>query len=63
MVIDNLVANAGNAKELLRKALPRIAAAPRDEAIANAAANAVITAPELRPAETVARLKGVIDGI
>jgi len=63
MVIANLVANAGNAKELLRKALPRIAAAPRDEAIARAGRDAVITAPEHRPAATVARLKGIIDGL
>jgi len=63
MVIENLVANAGNAKELLSRALPAIAAAPRDEAIAKAAEFAVITAPELRPAESVARLKGIIDGV
>ncbi len=63
MVIGNLSANAGNAKELLRRALPALAAAPRDEAIANASRFAVITAPELRPAAAVARLRGVIDGI
>ena len=63
MVIANLVANAGHAKELLRRALPALAAAPRDEAIANASQFAVITAPELRPAATVAKLKGIIDGI
>ncbi len=63
MVIGNLSANAGNAKELLRRALPALAAAPRDEAIANASRFAVITSPELRPAAAVARLRGVIDGI
>lgn len=63
MVIANLVANAGNAQKLLAAALPAIAAAPRDEAIAKASEFAVITAPELRPAESVARLKGIIDGI
>ncbi len=63
MVIDNLVANAGNAKELLRRALPKVAAAPRDEAIANASQFAVITAPEKRSPEAVARLKGIIDGL
>jgi 5'-methylthioadenosine phosphorylase len=63
MVIDNLLANAGHAKELIRRALPAVAAAPRDEAIARAAEFAVITAPERRPPEAVARLKGIIDGI
>jgi 5'-methylthioadenosine phosphorylase len=63
MVIANLVANAGNAKELLARALPAIMASPRDEAIASASEFAVITAPELRPPEAVAKLKGVIDGI
>jgi 5'-methylthioadenosine phosphorylase len=63
MVLDNLVANAGHATELLQRALPDIAAAPRDEAIANATQFAVITAPEKRPPDAVARLKGIIDGI
>lgn len=63
MVIANLIANAGNARQLLEVAVPQVAAAPRDQAIADAAKFAVITAPELRPAETVARLRGVIDGI
>jgi 5'-methylthioadenosine phosphorylase len=63
MVIDNLIANAGHAQELLRRALPRIAAAPRDPAIAEATKFAVITAPEQRPAQTVAKLKGIIDGL
>ncbi|MHC4844633.1 MAG: S-methyl-5'-thioadenosine phosphorylase [Planctomycetota bacterium] len=63
MVLDNLVANAGHAKDLLQRALPDIAAAPRDEAIAAATQFAVITAPELRPPDAVARLKGIIDGI
>lgn len=63
MVIANLVANAENAQALLAAALPAIAAAPRDEAIAKASEFAVITALELRPAATVARLKGIIDGV
>jgi 5'-methylthioadenosine phosphorylase len=63
MVLGNLVANAGHATELLARALPDIAAAPRNEAIANATQFAVITAPDKRPPETVARLKGIIDGI
>ncbi|MFT7461823.1 MAG: 5'-methylthioadenosine phosphorylase [Pseudohongiellaceae bacterium] len=63
MVIANLVANAGNAQKLLAAALPAIVAAPRDEAIAKASEFAVITAPELRPAATVAKLKGIIDGV
>jgi len=63
MVLDNLIANAGHAKELLQRALPDLAAAPRNEAIAAATQFAVITAPEKRPPETVARLKGIIDGI
>ncbi|RKY20020.1 MAG: S-methyl-5'-thioadenosine phosphorylase [Planctomycetota bacterium] len=63
MVIANLTANAGNAKQLLRRALPAVAAAPRDESIAKASEFAVITAPELRPPETLARLKGIIDGL
>ncbi len=63
MVIANLVANAGNAKKLLEVALPKVAASPRDTAIAEASKFAVITAPELRPAATVERLRGIIDGI
>jgi 5'-methylthioadenosine phosphorylase len=63
MVIANLTANAANAQKLLVAALPAVAAAPRDAAIASASEFAVITAPELRPAETVARLKGIIDGV
>ena len=63
MVIENLTANAANAQKLLARALPAVIAAPRDEAIAKACEFAVITAPELRPPETVARLKGIIDGI
>jgi 5'-methylthioadenosine phosphorylase len=63
MVIDNLVANAGNAKDLLARALPAIMESPRDEAIAKASEFAVITAPELRPPESVAKLKGIIDGV
>lgn len=63
MVIDNLTANAANATALIKEVLPAVHAAPRNEAIANAAQFAVITAPELRPPETVAKLKGIIDGI
>jgi 5'-methylthioadenosine phosphorylase len=63
MVLENLLANADNARELILRALPAVAAAPRDEAIARAAEHAVITAPELRPPDVVARLRGVIDGL
>jgi 5'-methylthioadenosine phosphorylase len=63
MVIENLVANAGNAQKLLAAALPGVAAAPRDEAIANASQFAVITAPEKRSPDAVARLRGIIDGL
>ncbi len=63
MVIANLTANAGNACELIRRALPAVAAAPRDMAIANASEFAVITAPDKRPPAAVARLHGIIDGI
>jgi 5'-methylthioadenosine phosphorylase len=63
MVIANLIANAGNARALLEVAVPAVAAAPRDQAIADASKFAVITAPELRPAATVDRLRGIIDGI
>ena len=63
MVIANLNANAANAQQLIRRALPDVAAAPRDRAIADAAKFAVITAPEKRPPATVARLKGIIDGV
>ena len=44
-------------------ALPDVAAAPRDQAIADAARFAVITAPEVRPEATVDRLRGIIDGL
>ena len=63
MVIANLNANARNAQELIRRALPDVAKEPRDQAIADASKFAVITAPEKRPAATVAKLKGVIDGV
>ncbi|MDG2150378.1 MAG: S-methyl-5'-thioadenosine phosphorylase [Planctomycetota bacterium] len=63
MVIANLIANAGNARALLEIAVPKVVAAPRDQAIAEAAKFAVITAPELRPPEVVERLRGVIDGL
>lgn len=63
MVIDNLVANAAAAKDLLRRALPAAAAAPRDQAIADASKFAVITAPDKRPPEVVERLRGIIDGL
>lgn len=63
MVIDNLVANAAAAKELLRRALPAVAAAPLDPAIAEASKFAVITAPDKRPPEVVKRLRGIIDGL
>ena len=63
MVIETLGANGTAAQELIREVLPAVAAAPRDEAIAKASEFAVITAPELRPPETVAKLKGIIDGI
>ncbi|HTE05526.1 MAG TPA: S-methyl-5'-thioadenosine phosphorylase [Planctomycetota bacterium] len=63
MVIANLTANAGNAAALIRRVLPAIAAAPRDEAIANACQFAVITSPDKRPPATVAKLRGIIDGV
>jgi 5'-methylthioadenosine phosphorylase len=63
MVLQNLLTNAAHARELVRRALPAVAAAPRDEAIAAVSRDAVITAPEHRSAAAVARLKGVIDGL
>ena len=63
MVLETLKLNADHAKELVRRALPDVAAAPRDEAIAAATQFAIITAPEMRPPATVARLRGIIDGI
>jgi 5'-methylthioadenosine phosphorylase len=63
MVIANLMANAGNAAELVRRALPAVAAAPRDPSIATASQFAVITSPDKRPPATVAKLKGIIDGV
>jgi len=63
MVIANLNANARNAQELIRRALPDVAKEPRDQAIADASKFAVITAPEKRPAATVAKLKGIIEGV
>ncbi len=53
MVIANLNANARHAQELIRRALPDVAASRL----------AVITAPEKRPPATVARLKGIIEGV
>lgn len=63
MVLETLKLNAEHAQELVRRALPDVAAAPRDEHIANATQFAVITAPERRPPETVAKLKGLIEGV
>jgi 5'-methylthioadenosine phosphorylase len=63
MVIENLLANAGNARRLLASVVPAMAAAPRDPAIANATQFAVITAPEKRPPAVVERLRGIIDGL
>ena len=63
MVIDNLLANAANAENLLRTVLPTVAAMPRDEAIANAGRFAVITAQDQRPPDVVERLRGIIDGL
>ncbi len=63
MVIETLTTNAVAAKNLLRRALPAVAAAPRDQAIAEASKFAVITAEDKRPPEVVARLRGIIDGL
>jgi 5'-methylthioadenosine phosphorylase len=63
MVLENLLANADHARELIRRALPTVAAAPRDPAIADSTKFAVITVPDKRPPETVARLAGIIDGL
>lgn len=63
MVIENLTANAGNAKQLIRHVLAKVAAAPRDEAIANASQFAVITSPDKRPPAAVERLRGIIEGM
>jgi 5'-methylthioadenosine phosphorylase len=63
MVIANLNANGRNAQELIKRCVKDVAAAPRDQAIADASKFAVITAPDKRPAATVAKLKGIIDGV
>lgn len=63
MVLETLKLNAEHACDLIRAVLPAVAAAPRDEAIANATQFAVITAPEVRPPEAVAKLKGIIEGL
>jgi 5'-methylthioadenosine phosphorylase len=63
MVIANLNANSANARELIKRCVKDIANAPRDQAIADASKFAVITAPEKRPPATLAKLKGIIDGL
>jgi 5'-methylthioadenosine phosphorylase len=63
MVIANLNANAANARELIKRCVKDMAAAARDQAIADASKFAVITAPDKRPPGTVAKLKGIIDGV
>jgi 5'-methylthioadenosine phosphorylase len=63
MVIANLNANASNARELIKRCVKDVAAAPRDQAIADASKFAVITSPDKRPPGTVAKLKGIIDGV
>jgi 5'-methylthioadenosine phosphorylase len=61
MIVKTLVANAGNARALLRRAAPRLAAAsgPCAHGCQSALEHALITAPEARDPELVQRLEAV----
>lgn len=60
MVVANLLANVGTAKEVLRKALPHIAASQCTGPCGNALANAFITQPQAMPPERVKELELLI---
>lgn len=59
MVIKTLLQNAAHAKEIIKLALPALEAVERDCSCGSALANAIITAPDLIPAEAVERLRPV----
>jgi 5'-methylthioadenosine phosphorylase len=56
MVVGNLVANVGKAKEIIRKAIPQIAAAKHECACSHALADAIITQRTAIPKERVKEL-------
>jgi 5'-methylthioadenosine phosphorylase len=60
MVIRNLTANAERARGLLPAIVPQAAAAARSCGCADACRFAIITAPELQPRATRARLRAVL---
>lgn len=59
-IIGNLTANAGNAKKLLAAILPELGTRPNPRA--GTMKNAVITAPEKRNPETVAKINQILPG-
>ena len=60
MVIANLLKNADGARTLLQSLVPAVLRADRNCVCKDACANAIITAPEHRPAATVAKLKTLL---
>jgi 5'-methylthioadenosine phosphorylase len=60
MVVGNLLANAGAAKQIIKLALPRIAAAERHCACGRALATAIITRRDAIPAERIEVLTPLI---
>jgi len=63
MVIDNLTTNGRNAQSLVKAVATTLAGSERSCGCKDAAQFAVITPPERRPGETVARLRGIIRGV
>ena len=60
-VIANLSANTANAQALLREALPRLAALPRDCRCKNALRTAVVTSPKVMKPATKRKLKLLLE--
>ena len=63
MVIDNLTTNGKNAQTLVRSLARTLTDSERTCTCKDAAQFAVITAPDVRPPETVKKLRGVIRGV
>lgn len=59
-VIENLLANVDTAKKIIKLAVPELTKARRDCCCVNALQNAIITKPELIPAETKKKLALIV---
>ena len=60
MVIKTLMQNAANAREIIKLAVPAVAAEARDCPCSSALACAVITSPDAITPETVERLRPIV---